>query len=179
MERLGNRLVVAGVLVALVVLSIVVGRGGLAQDATPGAADPCAVGTPGATPDASPVADLAASPAASPIASPEATPCATPATGAAPGSAGAAANAVTIEAVDINWNQKGVTISAGTDVRVMLPNLGQAPLNFSIDALGISVDLPVGQTMETTINAPAGTYEFYCNVPGHAPAGMVGKLIVQ
>ncbi len=178
MERLGNRLAVAGVVVALVALSILVGRVGLAQDATPGAADPCAVGTPGATPDASPVADRGASPAASPMASPEATPCASPA-GSATRSAGAAANAVTIEAVDINWNQKEVTIPANTDVRVMLPNLGQVPHNFSIDALGISVDLPVGQTVETTINAPAGTYEFYCNVPGHAPAGMVGTLIVQ
>ncbi len=91
----------------------------------------------------------------------------------------AAANTVTIEAVDINWNQKEVTIPVHTDVRVMLPNLGQAPHNFSIDALGISVDLPVGQTVETTVNAPAGTYEFFCNVPGHAPAGMVGTLIVQ
>ncbi len=92
---------------------------------------------------------------------------------------GAAPNVVTIEAVAINWNQKEVTIPADTDVRVMLPNLDQAPHNFSIDALGISVSLPVGQTVETTINASAGTYEFYCNVPGHAPAGMVGTLIVQ
>ena len=171
MARLGSWLAVSGIMAALVALTITVDRVGVAQEATPGAAGPCAIGTPGATPDASPATGTDASPAARAAASPDATPCAPQAAGAA--------QAVTIEAVDINWNQKEVTIPAGTDVRVVLPNLGQGPHNFSIDELGISVDLPVGQTVETTINASAGTYEFYCNVPGHAPAGMVGTLIVR
>ena len=29
------------------------------------------------------------------------------------------------------------------------------------------------------INAPPGTYEYYCNVTGHKEAGMVGTLIVE
>jgi uncharacterized cupredoxin-like copper-binding protein len=36
-----------------------------------------------------------------------------------------------------------------------------------------------GDTVSATINAPAGTYEFYCNVPGHKQAGMFGTLTVQ
>jgi uncharacterized cupredoxin-like copper-binding protein len=36
-----------------------------------------------------------------------------------------------------------------------------------------------GDTGSATINAPAGTYEYYCNVPGHREAGMVGTLTVQ
>ena len=60
----------------------------------------------------------------------------------------------------------------------MIANDGVAPHNFSIDELGIDIDLPAGETQETVINAPAGEYEYYCNVPGHKEAGMVGKLIV-
>ena len=52
------------------------------------------------------------------------------------------------------------------------------PHNFSIDALGIDVDIAPGATEQVVINAPAGEYEYYCNVPGHKEAGMVGTLIV-
>ena len=62
---------------------------------------------------------------------------------------------------------------------VTLPNEGVTLHNFSLDALGISVDIAPGETKTVTINAPAGTYEYYCNVPGHKEAGMTGTLIVQ
>ena len=55
------------------------------------------------------------------------------------------------------------------------------PGPFAVDALSIDVDMPAGQTVTATIPADAapGEYEFYCNVPGHKPAGMVGTLVVQ
>ena len=53
------------------------------------------------------------------------------------------------------------------------------PHNFSIDALGIDVDIAPGATKQVVINAPAGEYEYYCNVPGHKEAGMVGTLTVS
>ena len=114
-----------------------------------------------------------------------------PAGGAAPtpapaadgegGNAGDAAtsNEFTIESHDIFFQPTEVEIPANQDVKILLPNLGAAPHNFSIDELGISVDLPAGATEEVTINAPAGEYEFYCNVPGHKEAGMVGTLVVR
>ena len=34
-------------------------------------------------------------------------------------------------------------------------------------------------TVSMTINAPAGTYIFYCGVPGHKEAGMVGTLTAE
>ena len=79
---------------------------------------------------------------------------------------------------DIYFEPKEVTIPANTDVTVVLPNDGVTPHNFSIDELGIDVDIAPGETKETVINAPAGEYEYYCNVPGHKEAGMVGTLIV-
>ena len=57
-----------------------------------------------------------------------------------------------------------------------LPNEGVTLHNFAIDELEINVDIAPGATEEVVINAPAGTYEYYCNVPGHKAAGMVGTL---
>jgi uncharacterized cupredoxin-like copper-binding protein len=122
--------------------------------------------------------DAAAPPAA------EATPAGSPAAQAAPGAASpattgaAAAQSVEVVAYDIYFEPKEVTIPANTDVTVMLPNDGAAPHNFSIDELGIDIDIAPGETQETVINAPPGEYEFYCNVPGHKEAWMVGTLIV-
>jgi uncharacterized cupredoxin-like copper-binding protein len=81
--------------------------------------------------------------------------------------------------VDIAFDPKALTIPANTDVTISLPNTGAAQHNFSIDELNISVDVPPGQTGSVTINAPAGTYQYYCNVPGHKEAGMFGTLTVQ
>lgn len=94
----------------------------------------------------------------------------------------AAATEITIVAgkpTELQFNPSQVTIPAGTDVKVTLHNEGALPHNFSIDALNISVNLNPGETKEVTINASAGTYDFYCNVPGHKEAGMVGTLIAQ
>ncbi len=86
---------------------------------------------------------------------------------------------MTVESYDIYFEPDELSIPADTDVTVSLPNVGAALHNFSIDELGIDVDIAPGATEETVINAPAGTYEYYCNVPGHKPAGMVGTLTVQ
>jgi plastocyanin len=49
---------------------------------------------------------------------------------------------------------------------------------FTIDALHVNVDVPIGANRRITFNAPPGRYEFYCRVPGHRAAGMKGILIV-
>lgn len=48
---------------------------------------------------------------------------------------------------------------------------------FVIDELGVKETLKTGKTF--SFEAPAGTYEFYCDVPGHREAGMVGTSNVQ
>ncbi len=97
----------------------------------------------------------------------------------AAGDAPAPATAQNVTSFDIYFEPKEITIPADTDVPFTLPNDGAAPHNFSIDELGISIDQAPGSTEETVINAPPGTYEYYCNVPGHKAAGMVGTLIVE
>ncbi len=87
---------------------------------------------------------------------------------------------VTVVMVDIAFEPNEFTIAADTDVVVALPNEGGLEHNFVIDELGIESELaPSGGSTTVTINAPAGTYEFYCSIPGHRKAGMVGTLTVE
>jgi uncharacterized cupredoxin-like copper-binding protein len=50
---------------------------------------------------------------------------------------------------------------------------------FDIDSLGIHLDLPARSTTVVAINPTGpGTLEFFCAVPGHREAGMVGTIDV-
>jgi plastocyanin len=154
-----------------------------AQTVAGGAATPVAgaMATPMAGGMATPMAEGMATPMAGAMATPmtaAATPAAGGETAAAP--AAPAAQALTVTSFDIYFEPAELTIPADQDVVVALPNQGASPHNFAIDELGISVDQPAGATdLSTTINAPAGEYEYYCNVPGHKQAGMVGTLTVE
>ncbi len=94
---------------------------------------------------------------------------------------------VEIGEYDIFFKPNLVTIPADTPVRIVLTNHGAALHNFSITDhknpdlknLNISIDTDPGKTSETTINAPEGTYYFFCDQPGHEQAGMFGYLEVK
>ncbi len=98
---------------------------------------------------------------------------------AASGGGEAAAPGLTLEAVDIAFKPTELTVKADTPTTLTITNNGAAEHDFSIDELGIAVNLPAGATETVEINAPAGTYQFYCNIPGHKEAGMVGTLTSQ
>jgi uncharacterized cupredoxin-like copper-binding protein/mono/diheme cytochrome c family protein len=105
-------------------------------------------------------------------------PAATPGAGEDAGDV-ATSDQFTVESVDIDFIPEELTVPSDQEVTILLPNLGAAPHNFSIDELGIDVDLAPGETKEVTFTAPEGEYEYYCNVPGHREAGMVGSLIAR
>jgi uncharacterized cupredoxin-like copper-binding protein len=49
-------------------------------------------------------------------------------------------------------------------------------------SLGIqAADIPFGTTTTLLFTAPTqpGSYQFWCAIPGHAEAGMVGEVIVK
>ncbi len=82
--------------------------------------------------------------------------------------------------VDIAFEPNEFTIAADTDVVISLLNEGGLEHNFVIDELGIASEtVPGGGSTTVTINAPVGTYEFYCSIPGHRQAGMEGTLTVD
>lgn len=93
--------------------------------------------------------------------------------------AAAGGETIRIDGGNFYFEPNAVEIPAAAPVTFEIVNITQIPHNFSIDALGVSVDLAPEETGKVTITAPAGTYEFYCNLPGHKAAGMVGTLTVR
>ena len=101
----------------------------------------------------------------------------------------AAAGPVTVEGFDIGWAYQGqrtapgqpISVPVSPGATVSLPNVGQSLHNFSVEAFGIDQDMPVGETVAATVPADAapGEYEFVCDIPGHAAAGMIGTLVIE
>ncbi len=85
---------------------------------------------------------------------------------------------VTITGHDIYFDPAEVHVKAGK-VKFTLPNEGAAEHDFSIDELNIQVNMPAGTTQTLEVDVPAGTYQYYCNIPGHKDAGMVGTLVAE
>lgn len=109
-------------------------------------------------------------------ASPESTPEETQATPVEAGQSGT----VAVSMHEFAFEPNQITIPANTAVQATFTNTGQLPHNFTCDGLGLKTqDVAPGNSESLTINAAAGTYDFICSIPGHADAGMVGKLTVQ
>ncbi|MEZ4497070.1 MAG: cupredoxin domain-containing protein [Thermomicrobiales bacterium] len=108
---------------------------------------------------------------ATPAASPEASPAASPE---------AAGAALTISAVDIAFDKKEMEAPADTDFTITVTNDGVAQHDLVIEGTDFKTTiLNGGQSDTITVNLPAGEYTFYCSIPGHRAAGMVGTLIVK
>ena len=109
---------------------------------------------------------------------------------------------ISIEMKDIAYAQPDITVPAGEIIEIELTNTGAIPHDFTIekidavfgvhgdhdpvaghddhgDALAVHHALEAGDAAEVRLQVhEAGTYEFYCTVPGHKEAGMVGTLTV-
>jgi uncharacterized cupredoxin-like copper-binding protein len=87
----------------------------------------------------------------------------------------------------IFYNPNLVTIPAGMPIKFTVTNRGTIRHNFSITDhrnpgltnLNVSFDNDPGQSGTATVNAPAGTYYFFCDEPGHEQAGMFGYVTVE
>ncbi len=91
-----------------------------------------------------------------------------------------AAGPIEVDMVDLAFEPTEITIPANQDVTVTLVNNGALPHQFEVkDQDIISAEIPGGGSGEVVINLPPGEYAFDCPIPGHADAGMVGKLIVK
>ncbi|HEU5101902.1 MAG TPA: cupredoxin domain-containing protein [Roseiflexaceae bacterium] len=68
----------------------------------------------------------------------------------------------------------------GETVALRLENQDTQSHSFDIDEFTVHTLLPAGATNLALFTAStAGTYAFYCSIPGHREAGMVGTLIVE
>jgi uncharacterized cupredoxin-like copper-binding protein len=78
------------------------------------------------------------------------------------------------------FDQTELRAKAGETVALRLENQDAAGHSFDIDELDIHVSMPPGQPALALFKVSTpGTYTFYCSVPGHRDAGMVGTLIVE
>lgn len=85
-----------------------------------------------------------------------------------------------MEAADFAFSPNTLTVKAGTRVHINVTNTSPEPHNFSLPVFGVNVNLPPGTTTPVNFTASrAGTYYFYCSLPGHPQAGMVGRLTVS
>jgi uncharacterized cupredoxin-like copper-binding protein/mono/diheme cytochrome c family protein len=86
----------------------------------------------------------------------------------------------TLGVLDIYFEPADFEIAADTEVTIVLDgSAAAAPHNFAIDSENISVDVAPGEVKEVKLMLKPGVYDYYCNVPGHKEAGMVGKITVK
>lgn len=78
--------------------------------------------------------------------------------------------------------EKTLTAPVGKST-IEFTNASPVPHNIAVEAngknLGPTEDISNGGKTTLSIDLPAGTYEFYCAVPGHREAGMKGVLTVK
>ncbi|MGB3325219.1 MAG: cupredoxin domain-containing protein, partial [Mycolicibacterium fortuitum] len=99
---------------------------------------------------------------------------------ATPDSKASAGTVVEVETVDVAFQPRDLHIPADTDVTIVVTNKGVLQHDFVIEAEGISSGvLDSGDSTKIVVNLPAGTYQFWCTLPGHKESGMVGTLIVE
>jgi plastocyanin len=81
----------------------------------------------------------------------------------------------------LSYNTKQLSAKAGT-VQITMANMSPLEHNVTIASgstvLGATPTF-VGGSRSVTVKLKAGTYTFYCSVPGHRQAGMEGTLTVS
>ena len=108
-----------------------------------------------------------------------------PATTTGGGGGGGAASTVNISTpsgTDLAYDQKSVSAKAGS-VTIDFQNNESIPHDVAVesssgDTVG-QTDLVASGSANTTVDLQPGTYQFFCTVPGHREAGMVGPLTVK
>jgi len=83
---------------------------------------------------------------------------------------------------ELKFDKTSLTAKAGT-VAIGFTNSSPLPHNVTVASSSGSVvnETPTfqGGSKTVTMTLKAGTYKFYCSVPGHRQAGMEGTLTVQ
>jgi plastocyanin len=85
-----------------------------------------------------------------------------------------------VEAFDLGFKEKELKIGPGK-VTIEEINTGATAHTFVIDGVpGKKLSVPAHDAKDIgTYQIAAGTYTYFCDIPGHRQAGMEGKLIVD
>jgi len=87
-------------------------------------------------------------------------------------------NAIVISATNARFSATTLTANHGT-VTVDFTNNDLFWHTFTVPALGVDIRAPVKGSRQLSFNAPPGTYEFFCAIPGHKQIGMRGTLVIK
>jgi plastocyanin len=82
---------------------------------------------------------------------------------------------------DLAFDKTSLTAKAG-EVTITMDNPSTLPHGVGIEGNGVDVDgetVDKGGVSTAKASLEAGTYEFYCPVPGHREGGMKGELTVE
>lgn len=104
--------------------------------------------------------------------------------GQASAGGGGVAEAPTVTGVltveEIRFSDSALRMRNGEVLGLFVTNKDGIDHSFDIDSLGIHVQLPADSTAAIAIKPTGlGNLEFYCSVPGHRDAGMVGTISVE
>ena len=90
------------------------------------------------------------------------------------------ASTVALTAQDTTFLETGIEARSGEVLGVFVTNKDASAHSFDVDALGIHVPLPAESTTFVAVKPTSGgSLPFYCAVPGHTDAGMVGAITVH
>lgn len=88
-------------------------------------------------------------------------------------------NTISLEAGDMYYDPDSVAAGAGS-ITFEMENVGGVKHTLLIESTGETViEVTPGETATGTTDLEAGSYTFYCDVPGHREAGMEGTLEVS
>ncbi len=117
-------------------------------------------------------------PVAAPAAPAVVTPPSLPTPAVAPAAdAGEIQGRIELTAVDLAFEDPDVSVPAPGLYEVVLTNEGAIDHDFAL-ADGTALLARPGETVEAIIDVPADGLEFFCSIPGHQDAGMVGGIAV-
>lgn len=93
---------------------------------------------------------------------------------------GAPDDVVSLPMENVAFSSLPVRLRAGHQTAIVLVNKDAFDHSFDIDSLGVHVHVPGKSTAVALVDASAaGRIPFYCGVPGHRQAGMVGEIDVR
>jgi len=98
------------------------------------------------------------------------------------GSAAPAKAEVKLTGTEFRWEPNTVQAKPSQSIKVTIINTGAVEHNFVVPAVNFRINaVPSGKSATGELKAPsaAGNYEYFCDVPGHKEAGMVGTLVVK
>ena len=90
----------------------------------------------------------------------------------------ATGGAITVVATDLAFDVNEIKAAPGP-LAVTLENHGAIEHTFKIQGTPLLLKTNAGKTASGSVTLQKGTYSFECTIPGHAAAGMKGKVVVS